>query len=77
MDKLTKLVERLENIADRLETATIREKSIKSAAKCTNNPQPIQSSIMSSLDSAVDAPLKKLSSISAKIGEDVKKQVWS
>ncbi|KAL5962464.1 Adenylyl cyclase-associated protein 1 [Taenia solium] len=74
MDKLTKLVERLEYIADRLETATIREKSIKSATKHTNNLQPIQSSTMPSLDSAVDGPLKKLSSISAKIGEDVRKQ---
>ncbi|KAL5111632.1 Adenylyl cyclase-associated protein 1 [Taenia crassiceps] len=63
--------------ADRLETATIREKSIKSATKHTNNVQPIQSSIMPSLDSVVDGPLKKLSSISTKIGEDVKSQAES
>ncbi|VDM33421.1 unnamed protein product [Hydatigera taeniaeformis] len=74
MDKLTKLVERLENIADRLETATIREKSIKSTAKHTNNSQQARCSTMSSLDSIIDGPLQKLSSISATIGSDVKKQ---
>lgn len=74
MDKLTKLVERLENIADRLETAAIRERSNKLATENTNNLQLIQSSDMPSLDSIVDGPLQRLSSLSVKIGTDVKEQ---
>lgn len=75
MDKLTKLVERLEHIADRLETANIREKSAKLIIKDNNISNFIQSSTMYTLDSALNAPLTKLAALSAEIGPDVKKQV--
>ncbi|KAM7540658.1 hypothetical protein Aperf_G00000040099 [Anoplocephala perfoliata] len=74
MDKLTKLVERLESIADRLETANIREKSAKLALKDNNISDFIQPSTMPTIDSALNAPLTKLSTLSAEIGSDVKKQ---
>ncbi|VDL59653.1 unnamed protein product [Hymenolepis diminuta] len=59
MDKLTKLVERLENIADRLETANIREKSLKLSEK-SNSKSNFQSLTMSTMDSALSTPLQKL-----------------
>ncbi len=75
MDKLTKLVERLENIADRLETAAIREKSTQSTKSAPiHKPQPSLSN-MASIDSIINGPLKNLASLSEKIGGDVKSQV--
>lgn len=76
MDKLTKLVERLENIADRLETANIREKSLKLSEK-SNSKSNFQPLTMPTMDSALSTPLQKLAALSAEISSDVKKQVWS
>lgn len=74
MNKLTKLVERLENIADRLETAAVREKSTKSEINHVNTYQSNCSS-MASIETIINGPLQKLANISATISEDVKKQV--
>ncbi|VDN97888.1 unnamed protein product [Rodentolepis nana] len=74
MDKLTKLVERLENIADHLETANIREKSLKLIEGDNNNSVVLQPSKIPTMNSALNAPLQKLVSLSADISPDVKKQ---
>ncbi len=77
MDKLTKLVERLENIADRLETNAIREKSSVTAKPYVPQPQYTSNGHCDPVEAmaGVNEKLNGFVDISNKIGGDVAKMV--